>query len=124
MTRWWLLGVALLAPLPALAQGAVATPESWLPRGKAELIVLDKLRAQPTTVTVPTGQAARVGTLSLTVQRCVVRPANVPQNAAAFLDASDGRGNAPVFHGWIFSNTPAVSQLEHPVYAVRLVGCQ
>ena len=122
MTR--LLLAALLVPLPALAQGAAASPDSWAPRTAAEVIVLDKLRAQPTTVTLKVGQAVNFGTLSLTLRRCVARPPGVEQNSAAFLDVADSRGSARPFHSWLFSNTPAVTQFQHPVYALRLVACQ
>ena len=48
----------------------------------------------------------------------------LPQNSTAFLEVTDSRGSAPVFRGWVLSNTPSVSQFEHPVYDLRLVSCK
>ena len=122
---------ALLAfvAAPALAQvsGAapgLSAPDSWVPRGAAELVMLDKLSAQPTTLTIRVGQSAAFGTLTIAVRGCDVRPPDLPQNATAFVEITDSRGSAPVFHGWVLSNTPSVSQYEHPVYDLRLAACR
>jgi hypothetical protein len=82
------------------------------------------MRAQPSSLTIRTGQSATFGTLTLAVRGCDVRPPDLPQNAAAFLEVTDSRGSAPPFRGWMLSNTPAVSQFEHPLYALRLVTCR
>ena len=98
--------------------------QQWVPHAAAQVAILDKLRAQPTQITLHAGQPENYGTLTLTLRTCLTRPPDAPQNAAASLDVVDRRGSAPDFHGWLFSNTPAVSQFEHPVYDLRLVGCQ
>lgn len=121
--------IAVLLPGLAHAQGAApvpqqSPPDTWVPRTAAELVLLEKVRAQPLTVTVRTGQSTTFGTLTINVRSCASRPPDLPQNAAAFIEATDSRGSAPVFRGWILSNTPAVSQMEHPIYDVRLVACR
>ena len=121
---------ALLLPGLALAQGtpvpapAPSPPDAWLPRNTADLVLLEKVRAQPSTVSVRTGQSTTFGTLTVLVRSCATRPPDLPQNSAAFIEATDSRGTAPVYKGWILSNTPAVSQFEHPIYDVRLVACR
>ena len=110
---------AQTSPSPSLSP-----PDAWLPRGSGELILLDKLRGQPTPVTIKTGQSAQFGTLTITLRNCATRPPDLPQNSAAFLDVTDSKGSGPVFRGWILSNTPAVGQIEHPVYDLRLVACR
>ncbi len=113
------------AGVPPGAQPAAPTgPDAWLPRGSAELILLDKLRAQPSAVMVRTGQTATFGTLSIALKSCAVRAPDVPQNAAAFLEVTDSRQSAPPFRGWVLSNVPSVSLFEHPVYDLRLVTCR
>jgi hypothetical protein len=101
----------------------LSPPDAWVPKTTAELIVLDKLRAQPVSLSIKTGQSATYGSLTILVKGCDARPPDLPQNATAFLQITDSRGSAPVFGGWLFSNTPSVSQFEHPVYDVRLVRC-
>lgn len=126
----WRVALAALLALP-VASGfaqtpapAPSTPDAWLPRGGAELLLLDKLRAAPSSVTIKAGQAETFGTLTIAVKSCVVRPADQAQNAAAFLDITDRSGAGPAFHGWVLSGMPSVSQFEHPVYDLRLAGCK
>ena len=122
-------GFLVLAQAPAPPASAPpaagpSAPDAWLPRGSADLVLLDKLRAQPSTITLRTGQSATFGAITVTLRSCVTRPPDLPQNSAAFLEVADSRGTAPVFRGWVLSNTPAVGQLEHPVYDLRLVACR
>lgn len=131
----------LLAPACAAAQtspqpGAPSPPDTWLPRNTADLVLLEKLRAQPSDVSVKTGQQTSFGSLTIAVKSCFSRPPDLPQNSAVFLEITDSRGQeksatsakpasvpVSVFRGWILSNTPAVSQFAHPLYDIRLVSC-
>ncbi len=114
------MGAAIWAG-SALAQ-TPATPD-WLPRETAELQVLDKVTARATNVTLKVGQAADNASLSIAVRACMVRPPNMPQDSAAYLDIKDSRPGSPGFHGWMFSNEPALSMLEHPIYDLHLASC-
>ncbi len=107
----------LLIASPAIAQ------ENWIPRGTADLALLDKIRAQPNNVSVRVGESTVIGSITVRVKSCVVRPPDQPADAAAYLDVTDTRGNSDVFHGWMLAKTPGASQMEHPVYDVRLLGC-
>jgi hypothetical protein len=131
------LAQAPAAPAPAQGGGAgsaqgsgqgtgqaISPPDAWVPRQVAELILLEKVRAQPSTLTIRVGQTATFGPLTIAVKACAVRPPDLPANAAAFVEVTDSRGSAPVFKGWILANTPAVSQLEHPLYDLRLAACR
>jgi hypothetical protein len=134
VNRFLPCGVALLAlllmaqaPAPTAPGGGAPSPspaDTWLPRGTAELVLLDKLRGQPVTVSVKSGQSTVFGALTITVRNCATRPPDLPQNAAAFLEVAEGKTAKPVFKGWVLSNTPAVGQLEDPVYDLRLVTCR
>ncbi len=124
------LAALLLGAAPALAQAPPKTdapppsvPGSWVPRDTADLLVLDKVNAKSTPLTLKVGQAADNASLSITLRACSVRPPDQQQDATAYLDIRDSRAGAPGFHGWMFVNEPAVNMLEHPVYDVRLVAC-
>lgn len=114
----------LPAQTPPTGPAAPPPPDAWLPRGTADIIMLDKLRAQPATLSIKVGEQASYGTLTVAVKGCDVRPPDLPQNATAFVEITDSRGSAPVFRGWVLSNTPSVSQFEHPVYDLRLAACR
>ena len=114
----FLLTVLLLAAVPALAQ------EGWVPKGTADIVLLDKIRAQPSNVAVKVGDNTVFGSIKVKVTSCFIRPPDQPADAAAYVEVTDTRQrDSDVFHGWLLVKTPAVSQLEHPVYDLRLIGC-
>jgi hypothetical protein len=95
----------------------------WVPAGGAKLQALDKVNAQATAMTVKVGQSATFGSLTITVKACVVRPADQPADAAAYLDVTDSHPDSPPFNGWLLWHEPAVSMMEHPIYDIRVAGC-
>ena len=122
MKPWLHMAAMLLAAAPALAQ--TAPPEAWQPRTTAELALLDKVRAQASAAQVKVGQSATFGSLTIMVRSCAVRPPDMPADSAAFVEVTDSHEGAPGFRGWVLANTPSVSQLEHPLYDLRLVACR
>ncbi len=109
---------------PGQEQAPAAPPApAWLPQPAARLILLDKIAAQPHTVTVKVGEQVVFGSLTIAVRACDVRPPDVAADAAAFLAITDRNPGMPGFNGWMLADEPAVSMLQHPVYDVRLVGC-
>ena len=121
-------GLRLVA-LSVLAAAAAdpAAAQDWVPRQGAELQVLDKVTARISVLRAGVGQAARYGTLTITVRACNARPPDEVPDAAAFLEMTDSRraaGSQQVFRGWMFANAPGVSMLEHPVYDVRVLDCR
>ena len=124
-----LLALLLLAGGAARAQtppppGPMSGPDAWMQRGTAELTLLDKVRSQPSRIQVRVGQSAIFGTLTIAVRHCVTRPADLPADNAAFLEVADSRPNGTTFRGWMLSGSPALSQLEHPLYDVRVMSCR
>jgi hypothetical protein len=119
-------------PSTAQPQTAPAAPPStpqpmqltWLPQAGVTLQVLDKVNAQNSILTIKVGQQAKVGSLSIQVQACDTHPADQPKDSAAYLTITDSHPDAPGFSGWILANDPSASMLQHPIYDVRVVGCQ
>ena len=121
---------ALVAAAPAFAQSSSkpdatppSPPDTWLPRDTADVIVLDKVNAKSTPLTLKVGQAADNVSLSIALRACVIRPPDLPKDSAGYFDITDSRPGAPGFHGWILANEPSVSMFQHPIYDVRLVAC-
>ena len=101
---------------------------SWIDGTDAQLQALDKITARISTLSATIGEPIRFGTLEIVIQRCAFRPPEEPPENAAFLEITDRGhvGSAPrrqVFSGWMFSSSPAVSAVEHPVYDVTLLDC-
>ena len=121
----------LCAGLTAVAMLLCAlTPANagWINGTVAQLQALDKITARISTLSAPIGEPIRFGTLEIVIQRCAFRPPEEPPENVAFLEITDHGhyGSAPrrqVFSGWMFSSSPAVSAVEHPVYDVTLLDC-
>ena len=100
----------------------------WIDGKTVVLQGLDKITARITTLTTSIDAPLRFGTLEFTVNRCAFRPPEEPPENVAFLTIFD-QGHDPslapkqVFAGWMFSSSPAVSAMEHPVYDITLLKC-
>ncbi|MBK1670432.1 hypothetical protein CKO28_20620 [Rhodovibrio sodomensis] len=123
------LGCRLAAAL--LAAGLLAGPFAVPVRAiEADVVVLqglDKVTARTDTFEVPVGSAYRFGTLEITVHHCWKAPPEEPPENKAFLEIVDIRPDREpktVFTGWMFSSSPALNALEHPVYDVWVKTCK
>ena len=131
----WLLAAGLLPLLQPAAAGA--TESGAGEPGAAEqdaggvsgavLQGLDKITARISTFDAPLGQAVRFGSLQIIARACDKKPPEEPPESAAFLEIVDIRPDSPevpLFTGWMFASSPAISALEHPVSDVWVVECR
>ncbi|HVC56449.1 MAG TPA: DUF2155 domain-containing protein [Stellaceae bacterium] len=121
------VALAVLAPVLLTSGAGGRSAVAMTPEPVAVLQGLDKITARVSRVEAPVGQAVSFGTLSIVVRDCEKSaPEDRPENAA-FLQIYENRpGEQPVrlFSGWMFSSSPALSALEHPVYDVNLLDCK
>ena len=128
-TRFMRVVLASLITFMCLACGtASAQTTVWLDGRVATMQALDKITARISTLSAPVGEARQFGTLEVTVQRCVFHPPEETPENAAFVVIRDlgyepSVEPAEVFSGWMFSSSPAISALEHPVYDIMLLAC-
>jgi len=88
---------------------------------------LDKVTARIWTFDARIGQVVRFGTLEIRPRFCNRTPPEEPPETSAFLDiyeARIGEDRNDLFHGWMFSSSPALNALEHPVYDVWVLDCK
>lgn len=88
---------------------------------------LDKTTARVSTIEAPLDLPARFGTLQIVARACHKKPPTEPPESTAFLEIVDIRPDSPsipVFTGWMFASSPAVSAMQHPVYDVWVVDCR
>ncbi len=92
----------------------------------AHLQAMDKITGQVSELNVPVNGLANFGTFSILVRKCVTKsPEETPENTA-FIDIVDNyKSQNPVniFKGWMFSSTPAINGVEHPIYDIWLLKC-
>jgi len=100
----------------------------WLPPAQAVVLQgLDKITGRVRTIEAPVAQTVRFGTLDIVVRTCRKRPPEEPPESAAFLEITDvkpGETPKPLFSGWMFASSPAMSALEDPVYDVWVIDCK
>ena len=104
-------------------QTTTEQPNIWLPGKTAQLQALDKVNAQAAALTIKVGQSATIGSLTITVKACLIRPPDQPVDAAAFLDVTDSHSDTAGFKGWMLATEPSVSIMQHPIYDLRVTGC-
>ncbi|MGE0109911.1 MAG: DUF2155 domain-containing protein [Bdellovibrionales bacterium] len=110
--------------LPFHAAYAVVPTEE---RPIAILRALDKITARVEEFEVSKNAPYHFGALSLVLRSCrETTPEETPE-AAAFLQVVEKTIDdevRPVFSGWMFASSPALSAMEHPVYDIWLMGCR
>jgi hypothetical protein len=118
---------ALFAPALMILLWAAGAAAGMTAEPVAVLQGLDKITARVSRFEVPVGKPANFFTLSIEVRECQrSAPEDRPENAA-FVEIYENRPGEQknrLFSGWMFSSTPALSALEHPVYDVNLLECK
>ena len=117
--RFALAGISLVA--------AKAACGAMIPEPTAVLQGLDKISARTSQIEAPVGTTVTFGTLSITVRDCErSAPEDTPENAAfiQIYETPPGEETKRLFSGWMFSSSPALSGLQHPVYDVTLLSCK
>lgn len=87
---------------------------------------LDKVTGRISTMTVNVGEKAQFGALDVYVRVCFAHPPEETPENAAYLDIVENKteGQLKLFSGWMFSSSPALSAMEHPVFDVWVLRCQ
>ncbi len=92
----------------------------------ARMQALDKITGRVNEIDIPVGGEAKFGSFSIVIRRCVTRsPEETPENTA-FVDVADTYNQETpqnIFKGWMFSSSPALNAVEHPIYDVWLLKC-
>ena len=109
---------AILAAVPAYADD--------IDMNMAQMQAMDKITGRVSLIEVPVGGEVKFGTFSIVVRSCKTRSEEeIPENSA-FVDVTDksfDKEEFNIFKGWMFSSSPAVNAVEHPIYDVWLLKC-
>ena len=112
---------------------AADTPTPRQRRRVAIVEAIDKITAESMRFEVEVGgpPVRFSSNLILTARACEVSADNeLVNDAIAYLDitlqprATPGAAPRQIFRGWMFSSTPAISGLQHPIYDAWIVGCK
>jgi hypothetical protein len=88
---------------------------------------LDKITARTITFDAQVGSTIKFGDIYIKIQSCRKPPPVEKTEAAAFLQIwqiDKTRVESKwIFSGWMFSSSPALSGMSHPVYDVWVIDC-
>ena len=87
---------------------------------------MDKITGKVSEIDVPVNGEVKFGSFSITVRACATRPPEETPENYAFVDIIDDyniKTKVNVFRGWMFSSSPALNAVEHPIYDVWLLKC-
>ena len=91
-----------------------------------QLRFLDKITGRSIVKDVPIDTEVKYEDLSVFPISCYSKPPEEAPENAAFLEIYETARNKDekqLFKGWMFSSSPAISALEHPVYDVWVIKC-
>lgn len=88
---------------------------------------LDKITARVSDLEAPLGKAVKFGNLEIIARFCQKAPPEDPPESVAFLEIMEHKPDEKpksVFAGWMFSSSPTISAMEHPVYDIWVKECR
>ena len=102
---------------------------SWIKLDTAQFKALDKITARIKKLDINVNEEQDLGTLIIKLKSCQNRPPDYQPDSAAFIEIYDkmnlnDNDTGLIFSGWMFSSSPALSALEHPIYDISLISCK
>lgn len=93
----------------------------------AEFSGIDKITGRITSFDVYVNETVQFGALQVTPRVCYTSPPTELPKTDSFVEVDEitlTRDIRRIFTGWMFSDSPGLNALEHPVYDVWLKGCK
>ena len=105
------------------------TYASWIKFEGAQFSVLDKITARIEKLELNLNDEEVLGSLTIILKSCQNRPPDYLPESAAYVEIYDKLNKnyeegTLIFSGWMFSSSPAISALEHPIYDIFLISCK
>jgi hypothetical protein len=111
------------------AQAAPAPIEDETHQNEYDTVLLqglDKVTGRTSKFSAIVGKPENFGSLEIITHRCwQSNPEDRPENAALLEVREHKPDEEPnvIFMGWMFSSSPGLSALEHPVYDITVLSC-
>ena len=105
------------------------TYASWIQFEGAQFSALDKITARIERLELNLNDEEVLGSLTIILKSCQNRPPDYLPESAAYVEIYDKLNKnyeegTLIFSGWMFSSSPAISALEHPIYDIFLISCK
>ena len=94
----------------------------------ANLKALDKITARTSLIKIEIGEKKNFGKLEIKPLKCSLTSSSGVDDNVAYIQVKDlsSKNNNQVFiyNGWIFSSSPTLRSIDHPIYDLWLVNCE
>ncbi len=94
---------------------------------KAVLQGLNKITAKTQKLEILVNNEIHFGKLSILLHKCWKAPLHEAPENKMLIEVFDMSGNKGekkrIFFGWIFSSSPSISGIEHPIYDLTAIKC-
>ena len=89
----------------------------------AEIRAIDRSTGRTFKLNIPLNKEIIFSNLILNVEYCYKNPIDKEIENYAYLTVKDKLIDKYVFQGWMFSSSPSLSSLEHPINDIWLLNC-
>ena len=89
----------------------------------ATLRAIDRTTGRSFELNVPVNEEVNFSKLSINVKYCYQNPINMEIENYAYIIIKDLQSDQYIFKGWMFSSTPSLNSLEHPINDIWLLKC-
>ena len=89
----------------------------------AEIRAIDRITGRSFKLKVPMNTEVTFSNLVLNIKYCYKNPIDKEIENFAYLIVKDKLLNNLIFQGWMFSSSPSLSSLEHPINDIWLLNC-
>ena len=89
----------------------------------AEIRAIDRITGRSFKLKVPINKEVTFSNLVLNIKYCYKNPIDKEIENYAYLTVKDKILNNLIFQGWMFSSSPSLSSLEHPINDIWLLNC-
>ena len=90
----------------------------------AEIRAIDRVTGRSFKLKIPLEKEVIFSNLILNIKYCYKNPIDKEIENYAYLIVKDKLMNELVFQGWMFSSSPSLSSLEHPINDIWLLSCK
>ncbi len=94
-----------------------------LAKQSATLRAIDRTTGRSFVLNAPVNEEVNFSKLSINVKFCYQNPINMEIENYAYIVIKDLQNNKSIFTGWMFSSTPSLNSLEHPINDIWLLKC-
>jgi hypothetical protein len=112
---------------------AEVKPDNDISRFNNSAIVqaLNKTTAKTSILTLKVGEKTSFGSLKIIAHKCWQSPLEQKPENKILLEIFEFRNESAekspekrIFYGWMFSSSPSISSLEHPIYDITALNCK